>query len=240
MKTILYPKRIALLLVILILDDHVIQARSGSFESPLRDIYFRRSRMLRKLPKPPPAPKLSQSPHYKFVYPPPPPPSLPMRATYPSFRNDVNVIKEDVCNIYVWLKFHDVPITDFMKDGLSAITTKLANVELRDTIIDIVPKFSGGGFTTSTIHVEYECEPPRCLGCKEHGKPLEMKVTNEASASKPVTSMEEQLVKFDEDEVELSNDETSRYISSTGGGGFFEDALDCYDGYEAKVYDLPQ
>ncbi|PWA95581.1 hypothetical protein CTI12_AA048250 [Artemisia annua] len=43
--------------------------------------------MLRKLPKPPPAPKLSQGPHYKFVHPPPPPPPcLPIHATYPSFR----------------------------------------------------------------------------------------------------------------------------------------------------------
>ncbi|GJX98088.1 hypothetical protein Tco_0355107 [Tanacetum coccineum] len=83
------PILIALLLVILILDDHAFHAKSASFESPLGDIYFGRGRMLRKLPKPPPAPKLSQSPHYKFLDPPPPsppPPSLPIRATYPSFR----------------------------------------------------------------------------------------------------------------------------------------------------------
>lgn len=89
MKTILCPKRIALLLVILLLD-HVFRAKSASLESPLGDIYFGRSRMLRKLPKPPPAPKLSQGPHYKFFDPPPPsptpPPSLPILATYPSFR----------------------------------------------------------------------------------------------------------------------------------------------------------
>ncbi|GJS09424.1 hypothetical protein Tco_0366220 [Tanacetum coccineum] len=48
----------------------------------------------------------------------------------------------------------------------------------------------------------------------------EGEVTNKASASKPSTSMGDQLVKSDEDEVELPNDETSRYMSSTGGGGF--------------------
>ncbi|GJY10049.1 hypothetical protein Tco_0378234 [Tanacetum coccineum] len=76
-----------------------------------------------------------------------------------------------------------------LKDELSAIATKLGSplmldsynatmctdswgrvsyaramielkvdIDLRDTIV--VPKFSGEGFTTSTIHVEYEWEPP--------------------------------------------------------------------------------
>nr|GEX78587.1 hypothetical protein [Tanacetum cinerariifolium] len=43
----------------------------------------------------------------------------------------------------------------------------------------------------------------------EHGKQLEMKVTNEASASKPNTFMGDQLVESDEDEAELPDDETS-------------------------------
>ncbi|GJT31941.1 hypothetical protein Tco_0922360 [Tanacetum coccineum] len=67
----------------------------------------------------------------------------------------------------------------------------------------------------------------------DHGKPMKMKVTNEASASKPNTSIGDQLVESDEDEVELPDDETSRYMALTGGGGFLEDDLDFYDGYEA-------
>ncbi|GKF06882.1 hypothetical protein Tco_0037550, partial [Tanacetum coccineum] len=74
----------------------------------------------------------------------------------------------------------------------------------------------------------------------EHGKPLEMKVTNEASASKHSISMGHQLVEYDEDEIEFPDDKTFRYMSSTGGGGFCEDDLDFYDGYEAQVYDLPE
>ncbi|GJZ41295.1 hypothetical protein Tco_0588181 [Tanacetum coccineum] len=110
---------------------------------------------------------------------------------------NTNVIKEDVCNIPVWVKFHDVPITVFIEDRLSAIATKLgkplmfdsymvtmctdslgrasyaramielkADVELRDTIVVVVPKFSGEGFITSTIRVEYEWAPSRCFECK--------------------------------------------------------------------------
>nr|GEV27948.1 zinc knuckle CX2CX4HX4C [Tanacetum cinerariifolium] len=74
----------------------------------------------------------------------------------------------------------------------------------------------------------------------EHGKQLEMKVTNKASASKPNTFMGDQLVESDEDEAELPDDETSRYMSSTGGGRYREDDLDFYDEYEAQVYDLPK
>ncbi|GJY96275.1 hypothetical protein Tco_0512636 [Tanacetum coccineum] len=47
----------------------------------------------------------------------------------------------------------------------------------------------------------------------EHGKPMEMKVMNKASSSKSSTSMEDQLVESNVDEVNLHDDETSRYIT---------------------------
>ncbi|GKG14432.1 hypothetical protein Tco_0354032, partial [Tanacetum coccineum] len=68
----------------------------------------------------------------------------------------------------------------------------------------------------------------------KHGKPLKIKVTNEASASKPSTSIGDQLLESDEDEGELPDYETSRYMSSIGGGGFGKDDLGFYDGYEAQ------
>ncbi|GJT46364.1 RNA-directed DNA polymerase, eukaryota [Tanacetum coccineum] len=238
---------------------------------------------------------------------------------------DANIMKEDVFNIHVWVKFHDVPITAFTEDGASyarAMIELKADVDLRDTIVVTVPKFSGEGFTTSIINVEYEWAHPRCSECKvfghflddcpkkivsdksnnskmsrqpargpsvqtankattpilnsfyalstlvdeeegggnqtpstnatrvvanineleiqmldgklvlvdEHDKLLEMNVMNEASTRKPSTSMRDQLVESDEDEVEFSDDETSRYMCSTGGGGLCEDDLDFYEG----------
>ncbi|GJY35614.1 hypothetical protein Tco_0420992 [Tanacetum coccineum] len=62
-----------------------------------------------------------------------------------------------------------------------------------------------------------------------------IKVTNKALASKPITSMGDQLVKSDEDEVEFPDDRTSRYMALTSGGGFLKDDLDFYNGYEAQV-----
>ncbi|GJR14022.1 zinc knuckle CX2CX4HX4C containing protein [Tanacetum coccineum] len=47
--------------------------------------------------------------------------------------SDANIMKEDVCNIPVWVKFHDVLITAFTKDGLSAIATELGNLSMLDS-----------------------------------------------------------------------------------------------------------
>ncbi|GJR52852.1 hypothetical protein Tco_1403373 [Tanacetum coccineum] len=38
---------------------------------------------------------------------------------------DANLLKEDVGNVSVWVKFHNVPITAFSENGLSFIATKL-------------------------------------------------------------------------------------------------------------------
>ncbi|GJX47193.1 zinc knuckle CX2CX4HX4C containing protein [Tanacetum coccineum] len=43
-----------------------------------------------------------------------------------------------------------------------------ANVELKDTIVVVVPKL-GEGFFMRTIRIEYEWKPPRCSSCKVFG-----------------------------------------------------------------------
>ncbi|GJT69082.1 zinc finger, CCHC-type containing protein [Tanacetum coccineum] len=46
---------------------------------------------------------------------------------------DENLLKEDVSTIPVWVKLHGVPVTDFSKDGLSAISTKLGTPLMLDS-----------------------------------------------------------------------------------------------------------
>ncbi|GJV18536.1 hypothetical protein Tco_1367556 [Tanacetum coccineum] len=70
---------------------------------------------------------------------------------------DANITKEDVCRASY---------------GRAMIELKV-DVHLRDTIIVDVPKFSDEGFTTSTIHVEYEWAPLRCLECKNSKMPCQ-------------------------------------------------------------------
>ncbi|GJS85708.1 putative reverse transcriptase domain-containing protein [Tanacetum coccineum] len=60
---------------------------------------------------------------------------------------NVNIMMEDVCNIPVWEKFHDIPIIVFTEDGLSAIATKLGTSQSRQHAI------------TSLIHIE-SCKSP--------------------------------------------------------------------------------
>ncbi|GJV96428.1 putative reverse transcriptase domain-containing protein [Tanacetum coccineum] len=106
------------------------------------------------------------------------------------------IMKEDMCNVLGWVKFHDILITAFTKDGLSVNATKLGtslmldyktgmcleswgrssyaramielrvDVELKDTLVMDIPKLEGGGYTRSIICAEYEWKPPRCLTCK--------------------------------------------------------------------------
>ncbi|GKB80477.1 putative reverse transcriptase domain-containing protein [Tanacetum coccineum] len=86
---------------------------------------------------------------------------------------DENLVKEDVSTIPVWVKLYDVPVTAFSEDGLSAIATKLADIELEDNIMTAMPKITKEGYYTCNIRVEYEWKPPRCACCKVFGHVLE-------------------------------------------------------------------
>ncbi|GJW13120.1 reverse transcriptase domain-containing protein [Tanacetum coccineum] len=46
---------------------------------------------------------------------------------------DVNLLKNYVANVPVWVKLHDVPVTAFSEDGLSAIATKLGTPLMLDS-----------------------------------------------------------------------------------------------------------
>nr|GEZ92186.1 hypothetical protein [Tanacetum cinerariifolium] len=71
---------------------------------------------------------------------------------------DVNLLKEDVSTVPVWVKLYGVPVTAFSGDGLSVIATKL---ELKDNIVVAMPKITREGHYKCNIHVEYERKPLR-------------------------------------------------------------------------------
>nr|GEV03739.1 hypothetical protein [Tanacetum cinerariifolium] len=112
------------------------------------------------------------------------------------YNPDVKLLRKDVGNVLVWVKFHGVPITTFSEDGLSSIATKLgtllmldsytsnmcmqswgrssyarAMIELRAimklyNIVVVMPNLIGEGFYMCTIRVEYEWKPHMCSSCK--------------------------------------------------------------------------
>ncbi|GKC41479.1 hypothetical protein Tco_1059201 [Tanacetum coccineum] len=46
---------------------------------------------------------------------------------------DVNLLKEEIGNVSVWVKLHGVPVTAFNEDGLSAIVTKIGTPLMLDS-----------------------------------------------------------------------------------------------------------
>ncbi|GJV08457.1 putative reverse transcriptase domain-containing protein, partial [Tanacetum coccineum] len=58
---------------------------------------------------------------------------LGKRMAYHVWNPDVNLLKEDVGNVPVWVKLHGVPVTAFREDGLSVIATKLGTPLMLDS-----------------------------------------------------------------------------------------------------------
>ncbi|GJS64721.1 putative reverse transcriptase domain-containing protein [Tanacetum coccineum] len=56
---------------------------------------------------------------------------------------DVNLFKEDVTNVPVWVKLHDVHMMAFIEDGLSAIATKLGTPLMLDSYTSDVHAIMG-------------------------------------------------------------------------------------------------
>ncbi|GJV26293.1 hypothetical protein Tco_1378988 [Tanacetum coccineum] len=81
----------------------------------------------------------------------------------------LELLKEDVSTVPLLVKLHGVPVTVFSEDGLSTITTKLANVELKDNIVVAMPKITREGHYICNVRVEYEWKLPRCASCKVFG-----------------------------------------------------------------------
>nr|GEU48705.1 hypothetical protein [Tanacetum cinerariifolium] len=79
---------------------------------------------------------------------------------------DVNLLKEDVGSVPVWVKLHGVPERS---SYARAMIELWADVELKDTIVVVMPKINRKGLYTCKVHVEYEWKPPRCSCCKIFG-----------------------------------------------------------------------
>ncbi|GJR08585.1 putative reverse transcriptase domain-containing protein [Tanacetum coccineum] len=89
---------------------------------------------------------------------------------------DVNLLKENIGNVLVWVQLHGVPVTAFSEDGLSgrssfarAMIELRADMELKDIIVVAMTKLTREGFYTCIIRVEYNWKPLRCACCKIFG-----------------------------------------------------------------------
>ncbi|GJZ32948.1 hypothetical protein Tco_0578384 [Tanacetum coccineum] len=87
---------------------------------------------------------------------------------------DTNVIllKEDLCSVLVWVKFQDIPIVAFTKDGFSVMTNCLdvrAYRTPKETMVIVIPSLEGNGDVMHMVIVEYEWKSHRCESCMLFG-----------------------------------------------------------------------
>ncbi|GJY71407.1 putative reverse transcriptase domain-containing protein [Tanacetum coccineum] len=71
---------------------------------------------------------------------------------------NANIMKENVCNILVSVKFHDIPITIFTEDGLSVIATKLGNPLMLDSYTTAMCTNSWGKASNARPMVEVRAD----------------------------------------------------------------------------------
>ncbi|GJT00414.1 retrotransposon protein, putative, ty1-copia subclass [Tanacetum coccineum] len=73
---------------------------------------------------------------------------------------DVNLLKEDVGNVPVWVKLHGVPVTAFSEDGLSAISTKLGTPLMIDSYTSdmCIQLWGRSSFARAMIEVRADVE----------------------------------------------------------------------------------
>nr|XP_043625572.1 uncharacterized protein LOC122596998 [Erigeron canadensis] len=85
----------------------------------------------------------------------------------------VQLKKEEIKEISVWVKIHNVPIAAYSDDGLTwgrssyarALIDISANDAFKDVLSIAIPELDGDGFTKETMKVEYESKPPMCPNC---------------------------------------------------------------------------
>ncbi|GJX84749.1 hypothetical protein Tco_0335523 [Tanacetum coccineum] len=73
---------------------------------------------------------------------------------------DVNLIKEDVGNVPVWVKLHGVPVIAFSEDGLSAIATKLGTPLMLDSYTSdmCIQSWGRSSYTRALIEIRADVE----------------------------------------------------------------------------------
>nr|GEX84287.1 hypothetical protein [Tanacetum cinerariifolium] len=71
---------------------------------------------------------------------------------------DVDILKEDVGNVPVWVKLHGVPITAFSEDGLSAIAMKLGTPLMLDSYTSDMCLQSWGRSSYSRVMIELRAD----------------------------------------------------------------------------------
>ncbi|GKE43110.1 hypothetical protein Tco_1470394, partial [Tanacetum coccineum] len=93
---------------------------------------------------------------------------------------NLNLSKDKVTKVPLWVKIHKVPVVAYSADGLSliigyarALIEVSAEKELKKEVTMAIPIVNGVGHTIETMKVEYEWKPSCCYECHVFGHALE-------------------------------------------------------------------
>ncbi|GKF47447.1 hypothetical protein Tco_0137249 [Tanacetum coccineum] len=75
---------------------------------------------------------------------------------------NVNLLKEDLNSVSIWVKFYDIPISWGRMDYARALIDIRADWELKEDMVIAIPNVKDDGEVLHTVRVEHEWEPPRC------------------------------------------------------------------------------
>ncbi|GJW84458.1 hypothetical protein Tco_0157603 [Tanacetum coccineum] len=88
---------------------------------------------------------------------------------------NLNLSKDKVTKVPLWVKIYKVPVVAYSADGLSLIGTQIVSTkkELKKEVTMAIPIVNGVGHTIETMKVEYEWKPSCCYECHVFGHALE-------------------------------------------------------------------
>ncbi|GJZ08835.1 hypothetical protein Tco_0543118 [Tanacetum coccineum] len=167
---------------------------------------------------------------------------------------NVNLLKEDVVNVPVWVKLHGVLVTAFSEDGLSSIATKLVENDIdlgtnrgASNLASKETNFSGSSFwnvgssSISTTPIVEKIDKLEKLIIDE-------KITLADDVGKPMKYVDYLGDHDSEDEVEPVDNEMTSFLASDRFGygtnsllkqcrGTYENANSDYDQYNDDMYE---
>ncbi|GJZ88500.1 reverse transcriptase domain-containing protein [Tanacetum coccineum] len=137
----------------------------------------------------------------------------------------VNLLKEDVSNIPVWVKLYGVPVTAFSEDGLSVISTKLGTPLMRDSYTSdmCIKSWGMSSYARALIKIQADVELkdtivvdecPKNIGsdvAKNLKKPSQAPRDDEG---KPLENIDYSGDHDSKDEVESVDNEMASFLAS--------------------------
>nr|GEX93094.1 hypothetical protein [Tanacetum cinerariifolium] len=148
-----------------------------------------------------------------------------------------NIMMEDVCNIPHWMKFHDIPISAFMDDGLNIISTKLDKPHMLGFYTAAMCTNSWGKACYSWVHrqsvIGVQVSPK--VGFKQNKK-VYRPVSQKNGASTSAKKVDYALVNSNSDsDLEVAYDKTTQFMANGGSNDasvYKDEDYDIYNTYD--------